>query len=90
VDERRAITRRRGRHDGQLAAGRNHQSTGKLTHRNSFITDLPVERGNVAEMAACGGHAGKIENESFNTLKNQGYNLEPQLRARPAGISQPS
>lgn len=50
--------------------------TGKVTHRNSFITDLPVGRGNVAEMAACGGARWKIENESFNTLKNQGYNLE--------------
>ncbi len=29
--------------------------TGKVTHRNSFITDLPVERDNVAEMAACAG-----------------------------------
>jgi hypothetical protein len=28
---------------------------GKVTHRNSFITDLPVDRGNVVEMAACGG-----------------------------------
>jgi hypothetical protein len=27
---------------------------GKVTHRNSFITDLPVDRGNVVEMAACG------------------------------------
>lgn len=50
--------------------------TGKVTHRNSFITDLPVDRGNVAEMAACGGARWKIENESFNTLKNQGYHLE--------------
>ena len=49
---------------------------GKVTHRNSFITDLPVDRGNVAEMAACGGARWKIENESFNTLKNQGYHLE--------------
>jgi len=50
--------------------------TGKVTHRNSFITDLPVDRDNVAEMAACGAARWKIENESFNTLKNQGYHLE--------------
>ena len=49
---------------------------GRVTHRNSFITDLPAGRDNVAEMAACGGARWKIENESFNTLKNQGYNLE--------------
>jgi hypothetical protein len=50
--------------------------TGKVTHRNSFITDLPVERGDVVEMAACGGARWKIENESFNTMKNHGYHLE--------------
>jgi hypothetical protein len=49
---------------------------GKVTHRNSFITDLSVDRCNVVEMATCGGARWKIENESFNTLKNQGYNLE--------------
>ena len=49
---------------------------GKLTHRNSFITDLPVNRATVAELAACGAARWKIENESFNTLKNQGYHLE--------------
>jgi hypothetical protein len=49
---------------------------GKVTHRNSFITDLPVDRGNVVEMAACGGARWKIENESFNTMKNHGYHLE--------------
>jgi hypothetical protein len=32
---------------------------GKVTHRNSFITDLPVDRGNVVEMAACGGRDGR-------------------------------
>jgi hypothetical protein len=51
-------------------------SAGKVTHRNSFITDLPVDRGNVVEMAACGGARWKIENESFNTMKNHGYHLE--------------
>jgi hypothetical protein len=34
---------------------------GKVTHRNRIITDLPVERGNVVEMAACGGARWKIE-----------------------------
>ncbi len=49
---------------------------GKRTYRNSFITDLPVDRGNVAELAACGRARWKIENETFNTLKTKGYNLE--------------
>ena len=49
---------------------------GELTYRNSFITDLPVDRDNVAELAACGRARWKIENETFNVLKTDGYNLE--------------
>jgi hypothetical protein len=51
-------------------------AAGKLTYRNSFITDLPVEAGNVAELADCGRARWKIENETFNVLKTKGYNLE--------------
>jgi hypothetical protein len=43
---------------------------------NSFITDLPVTTGTVAELAACGRARWKIENETFNVLKSNGYNLE--------------
>ena len=49
---------------------------GKVTYRNSFVTDLAVSKDNVAELAACGRARWKIENESFNTLKTKGYNLE--------------
>jgi hypothetical protein len=49
---------------------------GETTYRNSFVTDLPVGSGNVVELAACGRARWKIENETFNVLKNQGYNLE--------------
>ena len=49
---------------------------GEVTYRNSFVTDLPVTEANVAELAACGRARWKIENESFNTLKTKGYNLE--------------
>src|SRR4051794_21156647 len=49
---------------------------GKLTYRNSFITGLPVTRETVAELAACARARWKIENESFNVLKNGGYHLE--------------
>jgi hypothetical protein len=51
-------------------------AAGKTTYRNSFVTDLPVSGTNVAELAACGRARWKIENESFNTLKTKGYNLE--------------
>ena len=49
---------------------------GKVTYRNSFVTDLPVCNKNVAVIAACGRARWKIENETFNVLKNNGYNLE--------------
>ena len=50
--------------------------SGKVTYRNSFITDLAVTRENVAELAASGRARWKIENETFNVLKTKGYNLE--------------
>ena len=49
---------------------------GETTYRNSFVTDLPVGPDPVVELAACGRARWKIENETFNVLKNQGYNLE--------------
>jgi len=36
-------------------------AAGKVTYRNSFITDLPVSRDTVAELAACGRARWKIE-----------------------------
>src|SRR5277367_1705017 len=40
------------------------------------LTSLPVSKDNVAEIVACGRARWKIENESFNVLKNHGYELE--------------
>ena len=51
-------------------------AAGKRTYYNSFVTDLPVDRDNVAEIAACGRARWKIENETFNVLKTNGYNLD--------------
>ena len=51
-------------------------ANGATTYRNSFVTDLPVDPDNVVELAACGRARWKIENETFNVLKNKGYNLE--------------
>jgi hypothetical protein len=49
---------------------------GEVTYRNSLVTDLPVSRDNVVELATCGRARWKIENEAFNVLKIKGYNLE--------------
>jgi hypothetical protein len=51
-------------------------ANGKVTYRNSFITDLPVNRKNAAQRSSCGRARWKIENGSFNVLKTKGYNLE--------------
>src|SRR3954463_1753873 len=51
-------------------------AAGEVTYRNSFVTDLDVGHDTVVELAACGRARWKIENESFNVLKNNGYNLE--------------
>ena len=51
-------------------------AAGTVAYRNSFVTDLAVNKGNVVELAACGRARWKIENETFNTLKTKGYNLE--------------
>lgn len=42
----------------------------------SFVTDIVVTKKNVAQLAEGGRTRWKIENETFNTLKNRGYNLE--------------
>jgi len=49
---------------------------GKVTYHNSWVTDFMVSEGNVGELVRIGRCRWKIENETFNTLKNQGYHLE--------------
>jgi hypothetical protein len=51
-------------------------ASGKTTYDGAFVTSLPVTRQTVAEIAACARARWKIENESFNVLKNNGYHLE--------------
>ena len=49
---------------------------GKRTYHNSFVTSLGLTKDNVAAIAASARARWKIENESFNVLKNHGYCLE--------------
>lgn len=51
------------------------QKGGKIQHF-SWVTDIPVSRDNVYTLMRGGRARWKIENETFNTLKNQGYNFE--------------
>ena len=48
----------------------------KVTYHNSWVTDIPISRDNVRELVRGGRCKWKIENETFNTLKNQGYHIE--------------
>jgi len=49
---------------------------GTVTYRGAFVTSLPVDRANVAELVECARARWKIENETFNVLKQHGYHLE--------------
>lgn len=48
---------------------------GKQT-KFSWITSITLRKTNVVEVASVARSRWKIENETFNTLKNQGYNFE--------------
>ena len=49
---------------------------GKRVYFNTWITDLAVNEQNIEELTSIGRCRWKVENETFNTLKNQGYHLE--------------
>jgi len=49
---------------------------GKRTYHNTWVTDLRVDEKNIEELVRIGRCRWKIENETFNTLKNQGYHIE--------------
>ncbi len=54
----------------------NHSITGKRLYGNSWITDVAISAENAAGIVAAGRARWKVENETLNTLKNQGYYLE--------------
>ena len=48
----------------------------KKTYHNTWITDILITINNVYDIAKGGRARWKVENETFNTLKNQGYHFE--------------
>jgi hypothetical protein len=48
----------------------------EIHYINSWVTDLEIIKGNVTILVRGGRCRWKVENECFNTLKNQGYHLE--------------
>ncbi|MBU0910171.1 MAG: transposase [Proteobacteria bacterium] len=49
---------------------------GNVRNRFSWVTDIEITRENAYDIMRGGRARWRIENETFNTLKNQGYNLE--------------
>jgi hypothetical protein len=49
---------------------------GCVKYSIAWVTSLPVTQSNVADIAAAGRARWKIENETFNVMKNHGYELE--------------
>jgi hypothetical protein len=47
-----------------------------ITYKNSWVTDVHIDQNNIITLVKGGRARWKIENETFNTLKNQGYHLE--------------
>ena len=52
------------------------QETGKVIKHFTFITDIKLTTKTVDKIVKAGRARWKIENETFNTLKNQGYNYQ--------------
>lgn len=52
-----------------------HAENGKI-RRFSWVTSLKLRKSNVCEIMRGGRARWKIENEAFNTLKNQGYHFK--------------
>lgn len=49
--------------------------TGKVIKRFQWITDIEINKTSVVKIVKSGRCRWKIENETFNTLKNQGYHF---------------
>jgi hypothetical protein len=49
---------------------------GEPTKKFTWVTDLNISKGNAQHLIRGGRARWKIENETFNTLKNQGYHFE--------------
>ena len=49
---------------------------GKVGYHNSWVTNIRISEQNVGEIVSGGRCRWKIENEVFNTLKNQGYDID--------------
>ena len=59
----------------QWVHARTHDTTEEKRHF-SWVTDITITKDNIMQLMRGGRCRWKIENETFNTLKNQGYEFE--------------
>ncbi len=60
----------------KLIEHKEFKADGEIAKRFSWVTQLDLNRSIIAKLVAGGRCRWKIENETFNTLKNQGYHLD--------------
>lgn len=53
-----------------------YDADGNILKQFAWVTDLEITRRNCHDLVRAGRTRWKIENETFNTLKNQGYHFE--------------
>jgi len=53
-----------------------YAADGSILKRFSWVTDLTIRRDNARHLVRGGRARWKVENETYNTLKNQGYHFE--------------
>lgn len=53
-----------------------NEKTGEVTYKNTWATNLEVREDNVVHLVKVARSRWKVENQGFNVLKNQGYELE--------------
>jgi hypothetical protein len=53
-----------------------YDAEGEITKQFTWVTDIHITRRNARRLVRAGRARWKIENETFNTLKNQGYHFE--------------
>jgi hypothetical protein len=51
-----------------------------VNYSAAWVTSLPVSKANVAALPPVAGSRWKIENETFNVMKNHGYELEARRK----------
>lgn len=61
---------------------------GRTTYRCSWVSDIPIDAQTVEKLVRAARARWKIENEGFNTLKNQGYHLEHNFGHGHQGLSE--